>query len=298
MQPCHRLWRLVRRHAGRLDEAQVTSPGGGGRGCLSPSGRLPRLCCLPALQVLGGGRDGAFTTCCCCCCNRKAAAGYGVRHTLQRCCWLSAAAEPRPPPPLSQPLPPPPPGSQIVTLDADAAAGAAPECADNTRAAFATLLELGGSPAGRASLRKAFRLCDELKGPDDVSTLAYWLQARACWPACTPAPLHTCTRAGWYEPDALCMASMHSCRSIRHRQLELSAARARLLGRLQPHPPGQAHLLHLSSRRALSTRLLWGISPTPAATSAATQTTHCPPGPCVQPASTWRARTRGSRSSC
>jgi hypothetical protein len=65
---------------------------------------------------------------------------------------------------------------QIVTMDATEAGGAPPECADNVRAAFTHLFSLAGSAEGLVQLRKAFRLCDELAGQEDATTLAYWVQ--------------------------------------------------------------------------------------------------------------------------
>ncbi|WIA28862.1 hypothetical protein OEZ86_011388 [Tetradesmus obliquus] len=66
---------------------------------------------------------------------------------------------------------------QIVTRDATAEAGAAPDCADNVRQAFQLLFDLGGSEAGRQQLQQAFLLCDPLTGQQQVTDLAYWVQS-------------------------------------------------------------------------------------------------------------------------
>lgn len=65
---------------------------------------------------------------------------------------------------------------QVVTADATAAAGAAPDCADNVRAAFKQTFELGSTPDGRQQLQQAFLLCDALEDEQQVTALAYWLQ--------------------------------------------------------------------------------------------------------------------------
>jgi hypothetical protein len=60
-------------------------------------------------------------------------------------------------------------------------AGAPPDCADNVRAAFGRLRALGSDEEGRARLGALFRLCQPLKGPEDASALAYWVQASPFW---------------------------------------------------------------------------------------------------------------------
>jgi lysosomal Pro-X carboxypeptidase len=65
---------------------------------------------------------------------------------------------------------------QIVTRDATAEAGAAPDCADNVRQAFQLLFELGATEGGRQQLQLAFLLCDPLTGQQQVEDLAYWVQ--------------------------------------------------------------------------------------------------------------------------
>ena len=64
----------------------------------------------------------------------------------------------------------------VVTRDATPAAGAAPDCVDNTRQAFRNLFETGASPEGRSQLQATFRLCDPLSSEQDVEQLAYWAQ--------------------------------------------------------------------------------------------------------------------------
>jgi lysosomal Pro-X carboxypeptidase len=64
----------------------------------------------------------------------------------------------------------------VVTRDATPAAGAAPDCVDNTREAFRQLFEAGASAEGRQQLQGTFTLCDPLKDEDAVKQLAYWAQ--------------------------------------------------------------------------------------------------------------------------
>jgi hypothetical protein len=66
---------------------------------------------------------------------------------------------------------------QIVTRDATAEAGAAPDCADNVREAFQLLFDLGSTETGRQQLQQAFLLCEPLTGEQQVTDLAYWVQA-------------------------------------------------------------------------------------------------------------------------
>jgi hypothetical protein len=68
---------------------------------------------------------------------------------------------------------------KIVTRDATAEAGAAPDCADNVREAFQMLFDLGATEAGRQQLQQAFLLCEPLTGEQQVMDLAYWVQVRS-----------------------------------------------------------------------------------------------------------------------
>jgi hypothetical protein len=72
----------------------------------------------------------------------------------------------------------------VVTRDASPAAGAAPDCVDNTREAFRQLFDAGGSAEGRQQLQATFRLCDALEDEAGVLQLAYWAQVRGCWGVC------------------------------------------------------------------------------------------------------------------
>lgn len=65
---------------------------------------------------------------------------------------------------------------EVVTADATAAAGAAPDCAVNVRAAFKVMFSWGATEAGRKRLASVFRLCAPLKDQGTVTDLAYWVQ--------------------------------------------------------------------------------------------------------------------------
>jgi lysosomal Pro-X carboxypeptidase len=65
---------------------------------------------------------------------------------------------------------------EVVTRDATPAAGAAPDCVENTREAFRQLFAAGQSPSGRAGLAATFKLCEPLQDEGDVLQLAYWAQ--------------------------------------------------------------------------------------------------------------------------
>ncbi len=77
--------------------------------------------------------------------------------------------------------PPPDAGgfAAVVTRDASPAAGAAPACVDNLRAAWRELFARARSDAGRSELSGIFRLCGDsaLSSEDDALSLAYWLQS-------------------------------------------------------------------------------------------------------------------------
>eukprot|EP00667_Euglena_gracilis_P008651 EG_transcript_8765 len=62
----------------------------------------------------------------------------------------------------------------IVTRDATAAAGAAPDCAAQVAAAFEDVSALGASAEGRRVLRRVFRLCEDL-AEEAVEALRLWL---------------------------------------------------------------------------------------------------------------------------
>eukprot|EP00882_Tetradesmus_deserticola_P026656 GHRQ01029423.1.p1 GENE.GHRQ01029423.1~~GHRQ01029423.1.p1 ORF type:complete len:268 (+),score=83.55 GHRQ01029423.1:220-1023(+) len=62
---------------------------------------------------------------------------------------------------------------QIVTRDATAEGGAAPDCADNVREAFKLLFNTGSTEAGRQQLQQAFLLCDPIAGEQQVTDVAY-----------------------------------------------------------------------------------------------------------------------------
>ena len=61
---------------------------------------------------------------------------------------------------------------EIVTRDATPAAGARPNCDSAVRLAFKTLLDMGRSDQGRATLSKIFKTCGVLKDEKDVHNLA------------------------------------------------------------------------------------------------------------------------------
>ncbi|KAG2439903.1 hypothetical protein HYH02_010533 [Chlamydomonas schloesseri] len=65
---------------------------------------------------------------------------------------------------------------EIVTYDATAAAGSAPECVTNVRLAFGYLRQLSRFAAGRASLSALLRLCSPLEDEAQALAAAYWLQ--------------------------------------------------------------------------------------------------------------------------
>lgn len=79
----------------------------------------------------------------------------------------------------------------VVTRDATPAAGAAPDCVDNTREAFKQLFAAGASPEGRQQLQDTFKLCDPLQDEEAVTQLAYWAQVSSlAWLSCRC--LHMC----------------------------------------------------------------------------------------------------------
>ncbi|GLC41303.1 hypothetical protein PLESTB_001077500 [Pleodorina starrii] len=66
---------------------------------------------------------------------------------------------------------------EVVTYDATASAGAAPECSSNARAAFGHVLSLGRTASGRSTLARLLRLCEPLADERAALDAAYWLQA-------------------------------------------------------------------------------------------------------------------------
>ena len=66
----------------------------------------------------------------------------------------------------------------MVTYDASEAAGAAPGCTKNTRAALTLVFVLAETAEGRAQLRAALRLCAEVK-EGAAEDIAFWVQVRS-----------------------------------------------------------------------------------------------------------------------
>ncbi|OQR82522.1 lysosomal Pro-X carboxypeptidase [Achlya hypogyna] len=66
--------------------------------------------------------------------------------------------------------------ARVVTHDASAAAGAAPNCARNIRATWQHVFALGATDAGRQSLQKIFRLCPgrDVSTPESLYAFATW----------------------------------------------------------------------------------------------------------------------------
>lgn len=202
LQPHHCIWWLLWWHAGCLDAHQVPTHHHRSRGCQRPTGCVLWSARLQPIKVLGG--EEAATTklhtmhfvttlrgqagltrlawslvagegsCLCTACmelcflhSRLLLLPHHLDVCACRCacrctCRCSIV-------PLAGTL-------QVVTFDASAAAGAAPACAGNVRAAFKALFGLGRSAVGRGQLQELFRLCDALDGEEDVKTLAYWAQ--------------------------------------------------------------------------------------------------------------------------
>ena len=64
----------------------------------------------------------------------------------------------------------------MVTYAASAAAGAAPLCSTNLKAAYVLLSEIGSTASGRTILSKSLGLCSPLENQEDVASLLAYLQ--------------------------------------------------------------------------------------------------------------------------
>ena len=86
---------------------------------------------------------------------------------------------------------------RVVTRDATPAAGAAPACAANVRAAWPALTAAGATAAGRANLSKALKLCSPPPAGSDFALQALYLNA---WDTCAmgnfPYPSNYLTNGG------------------------------------------------------------------------------------------------------
>jgi len=66
--------------------------------------------------------------------------------------------------------------AQVVTYAASAAAGAAPLCGTNLKAAYVLLTAIGATQAGRDLLSESLHLCSSLNSPGDVADFLTYLQ--------------------------------------------------------------------------------------------------------------------------
>lgn len=67
--------------------------------------------------------------------------------------------------------------STVVTYAASPAAGSSARCADNLKASYVLLSDIGGTEAGRSSLSAAMGLCSPLNSAVDVTALLGYLQS-------------------------------------------------------------------------------------------------------------------------